>query len=99
MLTPAAVWPEWVVTVPFMLLIALCCEDKPNVTRLDLCCVAALFLAMCVGIALQFVRNVLLACVLLVVALVAATWLWVAWYVASEELQRLVSQLQLKKTR
>ena len=62
--SPATQWFEWMACVPLMLFIVVSIDDKPQLSRTDVVCVASMFLSILCG-ALMPTVNSKEACILL----------------------------------
>ena len=57
-LSPAALWPEWLTSVPLLLYVAIACEVKPHLDRRDLMIIFLMFCTIFFGFLLVFVSNI-----------------------------------------
>lgn len=64
-LTPASIWPEWMVSVPLIAFIALSVDDKPYLSKKDLSHIVSLHLCILFGALLQTTQNIILSYVYL----------------------------------
>ena len=55
--SPATQWFEWMACVPLMLFIVVSIDDKPQLSRTDVVCVASMFLSILCGALMQAVSS------------------------------------------
>ncbi len=98
-ITPGALWPEWIVTVPLLLFIALTCDDRPHLSNADQKILLASIIAMCCGGLLQCTRTKFMAAVILGTGFMTISGCIIAWYQATQDKKDLLIQSKSKTSR
>eukprot|EP01033_Poteriospumella_lacustris_P007235 gene7235-5208_t len=86
---PAGIWPEWVVSVPLLVFIALSVDDKPSLDQQDWLFVGMTVAAMVCGAILQVTTSPFIGhCLLAACSLLMTPLFYIAWK-SDRQLQRL----------